>query len=344
MLLDHFVAASRRLGLCVSLKKTEALFHPSPDCTYTAPAPMVTIDNTPLPVADTFCYLGSRIQRTGSLDEEITARLAQANSAFGSLRKQLWDDHSIRIDTKVAVYRAVVLTSLLYSSEAWTLYHRHIKKLNNFHMRCLCHILNVKWQDKVPNTIILEKCGISGIEAILLRHQFRWCGHVYRMPDLRILKQLLYSQLPGTKRHAGGQCKRYKDQLHVNFKSCNLNHTKWETLVEERSAWRAECHNAVNGFEEQCIDVAMVRRAARKDRNHSVSSTSTIHTCDVWTNLFVPYRPVQSQTKPSLRFVVSKTHSMSFHVCVCVCVSVGVSVCRSGKCTVAKRLIGSDAV
>ena len=33
-----------------------------------------------------------------------------------------------------------------------------------------------------------------------------------------------------------------------------------------------------------------------------------------WTNLFVPYRPVQSQTKPSLRFVVSMTHSM----CVCV--------------------------
>ena len=47
-------------------------------------------------------------------------------------------------------------------------YRRHIKKLDNFHMRCLRRILNVKWQDKVPNTIILEKCGISGIEAILL--------------------------------------------------------------------------------------------------------------------------------------------------------------------------------
>jgi len=238
---------------------------------------MVTIDNTRLPVADTFCYLGSRIQCTGSLDEEITARLSLANSAFGRLRKRLWDDHGIRIDTKVAVYRAVVLTSLLYSSEAWTLYCRHIKKLDNFHMHCLCRILNVKWQDKVPNTIILEKCGISGIETILLRHQFRWCGHVYRMPDTRIPKQLLYSQLPGTKRRAGGQHKRYKDQLRVNFKSCNLDHTKWETLAEDRSAWREECHNAVNGFEEQSIDAAKVRHAARKDRGHSV----TIHTCDM---------------------------------------------------------------
>ena len=85
MLLDRFVAACSRFGLCVSLKKTEALFQPSPDSTYTAPVD--TIDNTPLPVADTFCYLGSLIQRTGSLNEEITARLAQANSAFSRLRK-----------------------------------------------------------------------------------------------------------------------------------------------------------------------------------------------------------------------------------------------------------------
>jgi len=35
------------------------------------------------------------------------------------------------------------------------------------------------------------------------------------------------------------------------------------------------------------------------------------------TNLFAPYSPVQSQTKLSLRFVVSTTHSMC--VCVCVC-------------------------
>jgi len=36
-LLDHIIAACHRLGLCVSLKKTEALFQPSPDITYTAP-------------------------------------------------------------------------------------------------------------------------------------------------------------------------------------------------------------------------------------------------------------------------------------------------------------------
>jgi len=143
------------------------------------------------------------------------------------------------------------------------------------------------------------------------REKIQWCTPT----------STIYGQLPGTKQHAGGQHKRYKDQLHVNFKSCNLDHTKWETLAEDRSAWRDECHNAVNGFEEQLINVAKVRRAARKDRGHTVSSTSTVHTCDVWTNLFVPYRPLQSQTKISLRFVVSTTNSMYVYEKMSFCIN-----------------------
>ena len=39
--------------------------------------------------------------------------------------KRLWNDHGIRLDTKVAVYKAAVLTSLPYGSESWVLYRRH---------------------------------------------------------------------------------------------------------------------------------------------------------------------------------------------------------------------------
>jgi len=163
------------------------LLQPSPDNIYAAP--VVTIDNTALPVAETFCYLGSRIHRTGSLDDEITTRLAKATAAFGCLRKRLWNDHGIRVDTKVQVYRAVVLTTLLYGSETWTLYRRHVKKLDSFHLRCLRRILHIKWQDRVTNTTVLEQCDTTGIESIPFRTQFRWSGHVSRMSDERIPKR-----------------------------------------------------------------------------------------------------------------------------------------------------------
>ena len=39
--------------------------------------------------------------------------------------------------TKLKVYKAVVLPTLLYTGETWTVYQRHAKILNHFHLSCL---------------------------------------------------------------------------------------------------------------------------------------------------------------------------------------------------------------
>ena len=77
--------------------------------------------------------------------------------------------------------KAAVLTSQLFGSETWVLYRRHMRKLEQFHMRCLRRIAHVRWQDKRPNTEVLQICNTSGIEALLIAAQFRWTGHVIRM-------------------------------------------------------------------------------------------------------------------------------------------------------------------
>ena len=78
------------------------------------------------------------------IDDDIGDRLGKgkAGAAFGRLTKRLWDDHGIRLSTKIAVYRAVVLTTLLYGCESWTLHRLHILKLDQFHLICLRKIAN----------------------------------------------------------------------------------------------------------------------------------------------------------------------------------------------------------
>ena len=49
-----------------------------------------------------------------------------------------------------------VLTSLLYGCESWTLYCRHIKLLEQFHMRSLRSILGIRWQDRITNLEVLD--------------------------------------------------------------------------------------------------------------------------------------------------------------------------------------------
>ena len=127
------------------------------------------------------------------------------------------------LQTKVSVYCAVVLSSLLYGCETWTIYRRHVPMLDQFHMKCLPRIAHIKWEDRVPNTVVLEKCRTTGIEALVLQAQFHWVGHVVRMEDRRIPKQVFFGQLASGKCLAGGPLQRYKDSLKVNLRRCSLD-------------------------------------------------------------------------------------------------------------------------
>ena len=62
--------------------------------------------------------------------------------AFGRLRANVWERNEIKLDTKLKVYKAVVLPTLsVYACETWTVYQRHPKRLDHFHLSCLRKLL-----------------------------------------------------------------------------------------------------------------------------------------------------------------------------------------------------------
>ena len=139
-----------------------------------------------LQVVDTFAYLGRTLSRVVHIDDEVNARIAKPSAAFGRLRGSIWDRSGIRLDTKLKVYRSVVLPTLLYACETWTVYQRHAKRQNHFHTSCLRKFLKIRWQDRIPNTEVLKRAGMQGIHTLLKLAQLRWTGHVTRMPDERL--------------------------------------------------------------------------------------------------------------------------------------------------------------
>jgi len=127
-IVDKFSEASNLFGLTISLGKTEVLFQPAPN---TVPSqPCITIGDTQLKNVDSFKYLGSTISSDGSLDKEITARIQKASQALERLRTKILQHKNIRLSTKIKVYNAVFLTSLLYGCETWTVYRWHISQLD----------------------------------------------------------------------------------------------------------------------------------------------------------------------------------------------------------------------
>ena len=51
------------------------------------------------------------------------------------------------------------------------------------------------WQDKVPNTEVLERANLPSMYSLLRQRLLQWLGHVCRMEEGRIPKDILYGEL-----------------------------------------------------------------------------------------------------------------------------------------------------
>ncbi|XP_068697221.1 uncharacterized protein [Montipora foliosa] len=121
------------------------------------------------------------IANDATTTKDVDNRIARASSSFGRLQKRVWQNHSLRLSTKIQVYRAAFLTTLLYGAETWVLYRKQVKLLERFHQRCLRSIMGIKWQDYITNEEVLKRADTTSVEAMLMLRQLRWAGHVTRM-------------------------------------------------------------------------------------------------------------------------------------------------------------------
>ena len=67
----------------------------------------------------------------------------------------------------------------------------------------------------------------------------RWIGHVRRMEDGRIPKDILYGELAFGKRPRGRPQLRYKDVCKRDMKALEIDPEGWEDIAADRSAGAA---------------------------------------------------------------------------------------------------------
>ena len=104
---------------------------------------------------------GSTVSSLTSLDAEISCRIAQATAVMAKLHKRVWGNDLVSKRTKMCIYQAYVLPTLLYGSESWTTYAGQERQLNGFHFRCLRRLLHIRWQDRVTRVRWLTEHAIA---------------------------------------------------------------------------------------------------------------------------------------------------------------------------------------
>jgi len=207
--LDSVASVAVKLGLRISGPKTKVV-------SFGYDAPVITLDGTALEVVPAFVSLGSSISgdSTASSDD-VECRIGKAAGAFAQLKVYVCKRRNISLTTKMKIFNAVVITTLLYASECWTLLATDLTKLEVFQMSCLRQILGVTQRDRLRNDTIRHRCKKQPTVVKRIQwNRLRWFGHVCRMDDSHLPKRLLLAERPdGWRCPPNAPKKQWKDQV-----------------------------------------------------------------------------------------------------------------------------------
>nr|VZI37565.1 unnamed protein product [Spirometra erinaceieuropaei] len=216
--MNLFSVACENFGPIINTQKTVIIHQPPPN-TVPPPnvSPQISVNGSQLQVVANFPYLDSTLSRSTKIDADIARRISKASQAFGRLQSTVLNSHGLQLSTKLKMYKAVILPTLL----------------------CLRRILRLSWQDRILDTDVLERTGILRIYAMLRQMQLRWRGHLVRMDDEGLPKRLFYGDVATGSRRQKGQILLYNDTLKSSLKCLQINPTTWEDVARDRLTWIA---------------------------------------------------------------------------------------------------------
>lgn len=299
---NAFVHAYESAGLEVNTDKTKILGQPQPS--QTLPPFEVTIHGTNIEQVPKFQYLGTLLNTQTDPSDDINNRIRAANYAYGKLYNRVFSQRGLKIPTKIKVYRAAVVSTLLYGCESATLYRRNIRTLECFHQRKLRNILRIRWEDRITNNEVLTRSGLPSIQAIIAKNQMRFMGHLLRKPAASLPKQILYGELLQGRRPLGRPKKRLKDLFKTTLTRSGIQHTTWEAIACNRTTWQIAISSGADKLERDRAAAAEEKRHRRTDRMHAQKPPPAIQ-CPNCDRLFYSHFGLHSHLQAHARRLVA---------------------------------------
>jgi hypothetical protein len=136
----------------------------------------------PLECTAQFQYLGSTLTSTSEATREIRRRTGLAAALFGTMGRT-WDSRQLRTATKLRLYRALILSVMLYNAETWAPSKADIDILEGLHFRCLRRIVSRREVDgsyHIRKAEVYKAAGMGTMVEILRSRRLCWLGHMFR--------------------------------------------------------------------------------------------------------------------------------------------------------------------
>ena len=189
-----------------------------------------------------FKYLGSTVTSLNQVEEEIRLRIAAGARCSWALDTTL-KSRMLSRTTKTQIYTTIIRPIVLYGFETWRLTKETEKRLNVFERNILRRIWGPVMDDEAGewrrhhNHELIALSGLPPITNIIRSHRLRWAGHVSRMEDRQLVKEMMVGRPLGT-RLLSRPRKHWIDKMKEDMNNLGEDPEEWRHLSEERAVWK----------------------------------------------------------------------------------------------------------
>jgi len=135
-------------------------------------------------------YLGTNLKDQNSIQEEIKNRLKSGDACCHSVQNLL-SSSLLSKNTKLKIYRNIILPVVLYGCETWSLTLRSERRMTAFENRVLRKIFGsmrakvTRGLRKLRNEELNDMNSAPNIIRVIKSRRIGWAGHVASMGERR---------------------------------------------------------------------------------------------------------------------------------------------------------------
>jgi hypothetical protein len=172
--------------------------------------------------------LGTTLMNQNSIHEEIKSRLKSGNACYQSVQNLL----SCRLlskNTKIMVYRSIILPLVLYGCETWSVTLREEQRLRVFENRVLRRIFGPKRDESTGEWRILHNEELTDLYSspniirVIKSRRMRWAGHVASVGEKKDAYRILVGK-PEGRRPLGRPRRRCEDNIKMHLQEVGWGH------------------------------------------------------------------------------------------------------------------------
>jgi hypothetical protein len=175
-------------------------------------------------------------------------RLKSGNACYNLLSSTL-----LSKNTKIKIYRTIILHVVLYGCETWSLTLREEHRLRVFENRVLRRIFGPKRDEVTGEWRRLHNEELNDLYSsphsiiiwVIKSRRMRWAGHVARMGEGRGAYKILVGR-PEGRRPLGRPRRRWEDNIKMDLQEVRWRGMDWIDMAQDRDRWWALVNAVTN--------------------------------------------------------------------------------------------------